>query len=99
MKVKIGQDYIVIDGLLYDFTSYKDMNAYAILSVINAIDRSRFPDALSDDKDEEVVTDEKIFEIPYGRTILNILYAYYNFTDTKVVGEEYGQLQKMLRKL
>lgn len=99
MKIQIGQDYMVIDGMLYDFTSYRDMNVYAVLSVINSIDDSRFPGEASKRSNAEVVTDEKIFETPYGRTILNILYAYYNFTDTKVVGDEYKQLRKILGKL
>lgn len=99
MKVQIGRDYIVIDGLLYDFTSYKDMNIYALLSVINTVDDSRYPDEASERMDKEVIADEEFFQTPYGYTILQILYAYYNFTDLKALGEEYNQLTEIRRNI
>ena len=95
MKVQIGQNYMVIDGVLYDFTSYRDMNVYALLSVINAVDNSRFPDELSEEKDEEIITDEEIFTTPYGYAVLKILKSYYDFT-SEFGNDDYKQLSKIL---
>lgn len=97
MKVQIGQNYMVIDGVLYDFTSYKDMNVYALLDVINAIDNSRFPDELSEERNEEIITDEEIFTTPYGYSILKILKSYYDFT-SEFSNDDYKQLSKILMR-
>lgn len=91
MEVKIGTNYIVIGGRLYDFTSYKDVNAYAILHVINDIDRTRFKDELSEDRDDEIVTNEEIFMTPYGHAIAKILNAYFNFTTTGMDDADYNE--------
>ncbi len=89
MKVQIGRDYIVIDGRLFDIRSYRDANVYGILTVINDLDRSRFPDDLSEDRDDEVTTNEDIFLTPYGCTIAKILDAYFNLTTKGIDDEDY----------
>lgn len=94
MKVQIGWDYLVIDGILYYFGDYKDMSVYAALSVMNSIDGPILSHDLG--LNDEFVTDERIFDTPYGNAILKILYAYYNFTDTGAEGDQYKQLQKII---
>lgn len=99
MKVQIGWDYLVIDGMLYYFGDYKDMNVYAALNVLNSIDGPTISNDFG--YDDEFVTDEKIFDTPYGNSILKILYAYYCFTDTGAeAGKvQYKQLQKIIRNM
>ena len=95
MKVTIGTDYISIDDKLYPFSIFNDLSTYVILYLINEFDETRYRGPLSRDRKEEVVIDEKIFMTPYGRTILEILYSYYDFKNDDYSKEEYEQLRKI----
>lgn len=99
MKVTIGTDYISIDDKLYPFSIFNDLSTYVILYLINEFDETRYRGPLSRDRKEEVVTDEKIFMTPYGRTILEILYSYYDFKNDDYSKEEYEQLRKIKNNL
>lgn len=99
MKVTIGTDYISIDDKLYPFSIFNDLSTYVILYLINEFDETRYRGPLSRDRKEEVVIDEKIFMTPYGRTILEILYSYYDFKNDDYSKEEYEQLRKIKNNL